>query len=326
MIVPQYWAEAREQHRQQGKQFTIRRFGWSDISAQEAQANAELRAKDALQRLISGEKLERREPKVPYNGADGIPIREEILARHGETIITRNIYGAHCLNTPNVFFADVDFSETTPPRIVLIGIGLGAVISAAVLFFLGYTLLKSALILCLMTAVSVRGAEAIHRSIMKSKGGPEKAARLRVLKFLAKYPEWNFRIYRTPAGLRLLATHRTFDPEEPAVYDCFNALGTDPMYSRMCRNQKCFRARVSPKPWRIGIGGHIKPRPGVWPVKPERMAERQIWISKYEATALSFASCRLIDTVGSGFSHPDVLAVQELHDRLSKAGSDLVIA
>lgn len=71
---------------------------------------------------MSGENLERRERKVPHNGADGVPICEEIVARHaavanaageGEIIITRNAYGARCLNTPNVFFADVDFESSS---------------------------------------------------------------------------------------------------------------------------------------------------------------------------------------------------------------------
>ena len=43
-----------------------------------------------------------REPRMPYNGAAGVPIREEIVGRHGETVITRNSYGARCLNMPNV--------------------------------------------------------------------------------------------------------------------------------------------------------------------------------------------------------------------------------
>jgi hypothetical protein len=81
-----------------------------------AQVNADERAQEALQRLLSGEKLPRREPKVPYNGGEGVPIREEIVSRHGETIITRNSYGARCLNTPNVLVADVDFQEERMAR------------------------------------------------------------------------------------------------------------------------------------------------------------------------------------------------------------------
>jgi hypothetical protein len=37
-----------------------------------------------------------------------MPIREEVVAQHGETAITRNAYGSLCLNTPNMLFADVD--------------------------------------------------------------------------------------------------------------------------------------------------------------------------------------------------------------------------
>src|SRR5688572_28381771 len=109
MIVPQFWAEARAQHRKKDRQVTIRRFGWSDASQAEAQANADARAAEALARVLAGEDLLRREPKIPYNGAAGVPIREEIVARHGEDVITRNSYGARCLNTPDVLFADVDF-------------------------------------------------------------------------------------------------------------------------------------------------------------------------------------------------------------------------
>jgi len=39
-----------------------------------------------------------------------VPIREEIVSRHGDTIITRNSYGARCLNTPNALFADITVS------------------------------------------------------------------------------------------------------------------------------------------------------------------------------------------------------------------------
>ena len=36
MIVPQFWAEARLQHRAHRKQVTVRRFGWSDLSQEDA--------------------------------------------------------------------------------------------------------------------------------------------------------------------------------------------------------------------------------------------------------------------------------------------------
>ena len=39
-----------------------------------------------------------------------------------------------------------------------------------------------------------------------------------------------------------------------------SAIGADPIYVQMCLRQHCFRARVSSKPWRIGIGQHLRPR------------------------------------------------------------------
>jgi hypothetical protein len=108
MIVPAYWAEGRVHEKRDGKQVTIRRFGWSDESQAAAQAHADDRAREAFAAFKASGTTARFEYKRAYNGADGVPIREEILERHGDTIITRNGYGARCLNTPNVLFADVD--------------------------------------------------------------------------------------------------------------------------------------------------------------------------------------------------------------------------
>lgn len=325
MIVPQFWAEGRIQHREGGKQITVRRFGWSDESEADAQKKADARAGEALQRLLSGEKLPRREPKVAYNGADGVPIREEIVDRRGDAVITRNSYGARCLNTPDVFFADIDFPSGMPFRfgcaanLILIGCALGyiwrygadatgkALLLAAVIFGYGF-------------------AGFAYRVIAKVRGGPEVIARRRIAKFLESNPQWNLRVYRTPAGLRAMATHRKMSPDDPEAAACFKALRTDPMYELMCRKQRCFRARLSPKPWRIGMGSHHQPRPGVWPVKPEHLPKREKWYARYEDASRGFAACRFVENVGSGVVDPDIDSLRQWHDELSKADSGLPIA
>src|SRR4051812_20753218 len=68
--------------------------------------------------------------------------------------------------------------------------------------------------------------------------------------FSETHPDWHLRIFQTPAGFRVLVMHRCFDSHERAVDEFFEALGVDPVYAVMCKNQRCFRARVSPKPWR----------------------------------------------------------------------------
>ena len=325
MIIPQYWAEGRVQHRQKGRQVTVRRFGWSDTSPADAQANADVRAQDALKRLLSGEKLPRREPKIPYNGAHGVPIREEIVSRHGETIVTRNSYGARCLNTPNVLFADIDFQVISSIRFTL-GVGGILLLAAGAVGWFTHSRAIGIVLAVVMLFVSETVARAIFRTIQLAKGGAEEAARSRISRFLAQHPQWNLRVYRTPAGVRVMATHQTFSPNDPAVVECFRALGTDPIYTTMCLNQQCFRARVSAKPWRIGIDKHMRPRPGVWPVASDSLSMRHAWIAAYEAAARSFAACTLLETIGSGVIHPEAKVDQELHDDLCRATTPLPMA
>ncbi len=333
MIVPNFWAEGRAQYRREGKQITIRRFGWSDASQEDAQQNAQARADEALARAVSGEPLPRRERKISYNGATGLPIREEVVARFGETVITRNSYGARCLNTPNVLFADIDFPEDASARMVWGTVLFMLATAAGVVYLMAIagkgrgTLLLTGVIGALLTLfLALYIANVIHSRIMRAKGGPEAIARANVMRFMDTRPDWLVHVYRTPAGLRLLATHRLFDPLEAEVAECFKALATDPVYVAMCLNQHCFRARVSAKPWRAGIAGRLKPRPGVWPISPERMPERRAWLERYDQAAAGFAACRFIESIGNGVSVPAARAVQELHDELCQARSKLPIA
>jgi hypothetical protein len=284
---------------------------------------ADARAAEALDRVLSGKNLVRRERKVPYNGADGLPIREEIVGRYGNAIITRNSYGARCLNTPNALFADIDLLPPfVPPvgcAIVALGLAVGAVmqwVAESPGWAVGLGMV--AVLAALPVVVWVR------RPSWRDRGDREAAARDRVGRFAEDHPGWALRIYRTPAGLRILVTHQPFDPIDPVVQTFFAAVGTDPQYVRMCRSQQCFRARVSPKPWRIGIGRHI--RGGVWPVRPEKLPKRTEWIANFEAAATRFAECEFVESVGSGLVHSEVARVVKLHDDLSRANSGLPIA
>ena len=277
MIVPTYWAEARVQQRAGDRQVTVRRFGWSDAGQDDAQAMADARAAEAMQRIVAGEPLPRRElnrePKVPYNGAAGVPIREEITGRQGSVVVTRNSYGARCLNVPDVLFADIDFAPGSAWRaslVLLAVLALGSVCAGLV----QQSWLLFGLLLSVSLVLFAPLAAFALRLYVRWRGGPEPAALYRIERFLAANPGWNLRTYRTPAGLRLVATHRTFDPADPEALEFFRAVAADPVYVRMCLNQGCFRARVTAKPWRIGIEDRLRPRPGVWPVDAARLPAR----------------------------------------------------
>jgi hypothetical protein len=326
MIVPQFWAEGRIQERVAGKQITVKRHGWSDDSPLAAQAHADQRTREAFDRIASGEKLDRRERKTAYNGADGVPIREEIVEKQGDNVVTRNGYGARCLNTPDVLFIDIDFDE--PLTGSVFGFALvPALIAGIVGGWTAKTWVGGLIATVVVFAVAYRIGLAKKRGEASKNPAPEKRAAERIGRFMHQHPDWHLRVYRTPAGFRLLAMHDVFNPADMAVADCFQAMGVDKVYARMCRNQNCFRARLSAKPWRIGIGEHMRPQPGVWPVSPEKLPARDAWIARYEKAAEGHAACQYLESVGNSERvHPNAQAVQELHDERTRAHSGLPIA
>jgi len=131
------------------------------------------------------------------------------------------------------------------------------------------------------------------------------------------------RLYRTAAGFRLLATDRVFTPGSSEAESAMRAVGADPAFVQLCKVQDSFRARLTPKPWRVGQ----KPPPGDFP--REEGAEQQAfeeWLEKYEHAAASKATCRFIETIGSGWVDSDVARILALHDEQTRAGSDLPLA
>lgn len=145
----------------------------------------------------------------------------------------------------------------------------------------------------------------------------------RVEEWNAKNPTWGWRIYRTRAGLRLLATHELFDAEGIAAREVFDALGADPLYRKLCVNQKCFRARLTPKPWRIGL----RPPGQTWPWRDGKVKARfKKWEEKYMAQAEKWATCQLVKVLGSSPAHPGMKEFVEVHDTISRAESGLPLA
>lgn len=103
-------------------------------------------------------------------------------------------------------------------------------------------------------------------------------------------------------------------------------VGVDPLYECMCRLQKCFRARVSPKPWRAHMPEHFRAG-GTWPVTdPAKLAARAAWVRKYEDLTRGYAACRFAEVVGDGAADPQIAAIQALHDEMCQAETSLRLA
>jgi len=326
MIVPEFWAEARIQKRFPDRQVTVRRFGWSDVSVEDAQQHAEDRVAQAFDQIINGAELPRREQKVRYNGSDGLPIREEIVERLGDSVVTRNSYGAKCLNTPNVFFADVDFPNpevSCSLAFAAFALGIGVAIPIGFLTSRLIAIFSAAIVTILLPTVVV----SIRQLLLRFRGGSEAVAFQRIEAFSQSHPDWHLRVYRTPNGFRVLALHELFDPRSEEVEHAFQELKVDQTYQLMCQKQNCFRARLTAKPWRIGIRQHLKPRPGVWPVDPSRIPERNRWLDEYDSSAANFASCQFVTDLGATHQrNRTAQAVCDYHDRLCQTMSRLPIA
>lgn len=120
-----------------------------------------------------------------------------------------------------------------------------------------------------------------------------------------------FRLYRTLAGYRVVLTSRTLPADDSSSRSFPERLGSDKLYVSLCRSQDCYRARLTPKPWRCGSEKPLQRFPFD---TPEAESRYRKWENSYNAIAKEFATCALVGSFGSASMHPRVASVLELHD------------
>jgi hypothetical protein len=132
-----------------------------------------------------------------------------------------------------------------------------------------------------------------------------------------------FRIYRTHSGFRVLVTDLVLDPRSAAAQDLLSDFAADEAFQRLCKLQGSFRARLTPKPWRMNL-----PRPpGQFPREaPEVWGAFAQWLAQYEAASEGYATCRFLETAGAGRPANESRAIVEEHDRVTRAGVELPLA
>ena len=133
-----------------------------------------------------------------------------------------------------------------------------------------------------------------------------------------------FRIYETTLGLRLIATHQLYDPAADATMELLKALDCDELYMRLCSAQKCFRARLTPKPWRIGeekapVHRHLN-APGV----PNPGYDN--WLESYETVSKNYQACHFMEKIGLEAPDPAIKEVVRVHDEACGADGDRPLA
>jgi hypothetical protein len=286
--IPAYWSKATaEELDRNGKKTSFSCWRWSDKSPEDAHASALDAAKRVLANFLSGGERNR------YAYGDRA-LREEVLQRitnqQGETIgaVTQNAYGSLVLSTARVMFIDLDFPAIRPGE------------------HLRYFITKW-----------------FNRAARSPDAQREYDAQSRLEGFLSDKPHWSVRVYRTCAGLRVIATHSFFDPASDSTRSLFESLGTDPLYVRLCKAQDSFRARLTPKPWRCG---HTSNTIG-WPRETDDQQRRfEKWKSDYVARQSDYATCRFLGELGDGSMHPEVETIVEIHDRTTRCHESLVLA
>jgi hypothetical protein len=120
-----------------------------------------------------------------------------------------------------------------------------------------------------------------------------------------------FRVYETTNGFRVVVTGRDFDARAPEVANIMKDFNADALYAALCKKQNCFRARLTPKPYRIKCKGHKV----VYPRDAAQEAALQAWVKDYDYLAQNFGVCKFIKAIGGEGRN----AVVDYHDRATRA-------
>lgn len=163
----------------------------------------------------------------------------------------------------------------------------------------------------------------LRRLMGRSAPSPLTQHLARIEKWAQQHPQFSLRVYRTFGGLRGLITNELFDPTSAASTTVLQSLNSDPLYVRLCRAQECFRARLTPKPWRCGVTAPPSRYP--WPTSEAELAHRR-WERAYEYATHRYTTCQLIKEFGSNSGPSEVARIVEIHDRYACRGAGFDLA
>lgn len=284
MRIPKYWSRQNVSQVINGKLFEITCAGWSYQDLTEAKTKAFEIAERVFRAIQEG----RRKEHYLYSDR---PIREEIVSEFNDgdivAVVTRTGYGSLVLNTDSVMFIDMD-----NPKIP---------------WFENFKF-------------------QLKKMFGLSANSPLKQWNQKMKEDIQGVCERNglkIRLYSTFKGLRGVVLNKTFKAGFPESESILKELRSDYLYIRLCRAQDCFRARLTPKPFRCG---YRLPRLKFPFDTREQEAEHQKWVAGYDAIIAGYSTCKYVGEFGSGASIPGIGKIIELHDKMTKTNQDLALA
>lgn len=162
----------------------------------------------------------------------------------------------------------------------------------------------------------------VRRLFSRRRADPEAVLDERIdrLRAWAERERLGARVYRTAGGLRYCLPNAPMDPASDRTAALMLEFDADPLYASLCKHQECFRARLTPKPWRTPAGR-----------APARLTREvlgmgdpdvEAWLDAYARTSEPLATCQWIEDVGACNPwSPEAQRILDMHDGVSGAGS-----
>ncbi|GAB6166063.1 hypothetical protein JCM19992_20630 [Thermostilla marina] len=282
-----------------GRDWWLCEFGWSENAPDDAVRMAEERVQRRRKLLAEGKwppPRDENRPRPPrdYEQYPNRPPREEIVReiagpRGTDAIVTRNSYGALVLCAAELMFVDVDLPQLpAPPKKSWLARLFGD------------------------KDLPEDSAESIEHECLA-----------RIRHTLERFRVLNARVYRTAGGFRCAVLDRPMQPDSEESRQLMETMEADPLYVRMCRRQECFRARLTPKPWRCDLELPPHSFPFASPTAEQSYRE---WEASYDQGIAGWSVCRLVDTIDDGPVHAGFEPLIGLHDQLTRCDTNAPLA
>lgn len=187
----------------------------------------------------------------------------------------------------------------------------------------GAVILNTARVAFLDVDLPRRGA--LSRWWRRVRGRPDDEsgdALARIRAAAAALPERSFRVYRTRAGFRVLVTDVLRAPDSDDARSWFRSFGVDGLFAHLCRAQGSYRARLTPKPRRLGLRA-----PGLrHPRSADEQRAFERWLAEYEQKRRGWSTCTLVESIGAGRVAAEIEPILREHDRWTEATSSRPLA